>query len=124
MSDPANMRLHLLLALLLAGCTSSASVTRLNIFLISLSYQLKDSPGAPTQVNPGIADTFRSLSNDTSLEARAGYFGVCMKHSGGAWVCSRDASNLAKLLQPDQDPANLLWQIAIFKDTIVFYGFM
>lgn len=109
-------------SLLLAGCTSSTSVTRLNVYLISLSYHESHSPTAPSLVNPAIAETFISLSNNTSLEVRAGYFALCLRSSGNAWSCSRDATILAKRLQPDQDPANLIWQAASFKDTIIFYG--
>ena len=112
-------------ALLLAGCTSSASVTRLNVYLASLSYGSSDAPSAPSPlVNPGIAGTFESMSQNASLEVRAGYFALCARHSGSEWSCSGDAVDLMERFQPDQDPANLIWHAANFKDTIVFLGLM
>ncbi|KAI4193100.1 MAG: hypothetical protein LQ348_002971 [Seirophora lacunosa] len=110
-------------SLLLAGCTSSTSVTRLNIYLVSLSYHASDSPSAPPPlVNPSVADTFKSMAPNTSLEIRAGYFALCIKYSGSEWSCSGDVTSLVQRLEPDQDPANLIWHAANFKDTIVFYG--
>lgn len=75
-------------------------------------------------MNPSIVDSLKTISNDTSLEVRTGYFALCTRHSGRDWACSRDVSSLTKHLQASQDPANLVWQVENFKDTIVFYGLM
>lgn len=124
---PADDRCSIGIALLLAGCTSSQSLSRLNIYLVSLSYQINgDSPDAPHHplVNPSLAGSLKSMTNATSLEVRTGYFALCFRQSGEEWTCGDDPSTLTKQFHPDDDPFNLIWQTADFKDTIVFYGLM
>lgn len=54
------------------------------------------------------------------MEARVGYFGICINTDGGSWICSANASSLAVQLNPEQDPLNLIWVSDTFKDSIVF----
>jgi hypothetical protein len=49
-----------------------------------------------------------------------GYFGICINPDGGAWLCSNNATALATEVDVDQDPLNLIWLAAQFKDMIVF----
>lgn len=102
-------------------------MTLLNIYLVSLSYQdigdTQDAPYYPL-VNSGLADSFKSLTNSTSLETRIGYFALCFEQNGNGWTCGNDPLALMKHLHSGQDPANLVWQSAEFKDTTIFYGFM
>ena len=115
------------IGLLLSGCSTN-SPSNLNIYLISLSYQ--KSPMATsddfTIVNPHINTTFAALANDTQLEVRAGYFGICAKsgREQDLWLCDNDAGKIARQFQPQQDPLNLIWTAARFKNGIIFSGLM
>ncbi|KAI9779111.1 MAG: hypothetical protein M1816_003755 [Peltula sp. TS41687] len=109
----------ILLSFLLAGCSSSSPVIP-NIFLISLYYTQYPPTYNPAQVDPG---TFKGIANivgTAHLEARVGYFGICINPDGGAWLCSNNASSLAAQVSVDQDPLNLIWVASTFKDSIVF----
>ena len=64
------------------------------------------------------------MVNSTSLEVRAGYFALCVKYADGIWDCNSDVATLAARLEPADDPLNLIWQSAKFRDSIVFYGLM
>ena len=111
------------IALVLSGCTSS-STTPLSLYLTSLSYQSVSQSTSLEQVNPDLMKTFAALVNGSSLEVRAGYFGLCVRNGSGLWVCSGDSTGLARLFQPNQDPLNLIWVQAKFREGIVFSGLM
>lgn len=68
--------------------------------------------------------TFTGLVNGSSLEVRAGYFGLCVRYADRIWVCSSNSAGLAKQLQPYQDPLNLIWAQARFREGIIFSGLM
>ena len=110
-------------ALVLSGCTSS-STAQLGLYLTYLSYQSTQHSTSPVQVNPDLATTFTTLVNGSSLEVRAGYFGLCVRYENGIWLCSSDSAGLAREFQPYQDPLNLIWVQARFKEGIVFSGLM
>lgn len=110
-------------AVVLSACTSF-SATPLGLYLTYLSYQPVSHPGSPEQVNPKLVNTFAALVNGSSLEVRAGYFGLCVRYAGGIWVCSSDSAGLARQFQPYQDPLNLIWTQARFREGIVFSGLM
>jgi hypothetical protein len=107
-----------------------------NVYLLSLSYTNDTSPTShydSSQVNPNISSTFATLassssSSSSSLEIRVGYLGFCMPDSTGNWVCSRHASNLAKIINDSKpimdDPLNLIWIANNFQSRIVFDGLM
>ncbi len=107
------------LAFLLAGCSSSSPLIP-NIFLISLYYENYPPVYDPAQVNPGVTRAIANIAGQASLEARVGYFGICINPDGGAWLCSNNASSLAAQVTVDQDPLNLIWVASTFKDSIVF----
>ncbi|KAI9755554.1 MAG: hypothetical protein M1815_004868 [Lichina confinis] len=109
----------ILLSFLLAGCSSSSPLIP-NIFLISLYYENYPPIYDPAQVNPGVTRAIENLVGQASLEARVGYFGICINPDGGAWLCSNNASSLAAQVSIDQDPLNLIWVASTFKDSIVF----
>lgn len=106
-------------ALLLAGCSSSSPLIP-DIFLISLFYESYPPTYDPAQVNPGVSQALANLVGRAQLEARVGYFGICINPDGGAWLCSNNASSLAAQVAVDQDPLNLIWVASTFKDSIVF----
>ena len=110
-------------ALVLSACTSSTTAA-LGFYLTDLSYQPVSHPTSPEQVNPDLATTFAGLVNGSSLEVRAGYFGLCVRYAGEIWVCSSDSAGLARQFQPYQDPLNLIWVQANFREGIVFSGLM
>ncbi|KAI9845419.1 MAG: hypothetical protein M1837_004897 [Sclerophora amabilis] len=109
----------ILLSLLLAGCSSSSPLIP-NIFLISLFYESYPPVFDPAQVDPGVSAAIANVVGQAQLEARVGYFGICINPDGGAWLCSNNASSLAGQVSVDQDPLNLIWVAATFKDSIVF----
>ena len=110
-------------AILLSGCTSASS-TIPSIYLTSISYQNVTNKPASSQVNPAISKTFADLVNGTAMEVRTGYFGICVSYEGGIWLCNNNAAGLARQFQPNQDPLNLIWASAEFKDGIVFPGLL
>ena len=110
-------------ALVLSACTSSTATT-LGLYLTELSYQATPHSSPPEQVNPGLTSTFAALVNGSSLGVRAGYFGLCVQYAGGIWVCSSDSAGLARQFQPYQDPLNLIWTQAKFREGIIFCGLM
>jgi hypothetical protein len=106
-------------ALLLAGCSSS-SPTIPNIFLLSLYYEQYQPQPSSSQVDFGVHTAFSNIVGRAQLEARVGYFGICINPDGGAWLCSNNATSLADQVAVDQDPLNLVWLASQFKDMIVF----
>ncbi|KAI9676905.1 MAG: hypothetical protein M1817_006744 [Caeruleum heppii] len=109
----------ILLSLLLAGCSSSSPLIP-DIFLISLYYESYPPFYDPAQVDPGVTSAIANIVGGAQLEARVGYFGICINPDGGAWLCSNNASSLASQISVDQDPLNLIWVASTFKDSIVF----
>ncbi|KAL2053350.1 hypothetical protein ABVK25_006344 [Lepraria finkii] len=85
----------ILYSLVVAGCTSSSSSIP-SLYLVSLSYQQGTPIKSSSQVNPNLTATFNNLVNGTSLEVRTGYFGLCVTHAGGIWMCSSDSVGLAR----------------------------
>ncbi|KAI9757037.1 MAG: 26S proteasome regulatory subunit 6B [Chaenotheca gracillima] len=102
------------------GRCSSSSPLIPSIFLISLYYQSYPPVYDPAQVDPGVSAAVANIVGRAQLEARVGYFGICINPDGGAWLCSNNASSLAGQVSVDQDPLNLIWVASTFKDSIVF----
>ena len=77
-------------------------------------------------MNTNLTETFAVLAKDALLEARAGYFGICVLggNDQGQWRCGSDTAGIATQYQPQEDPLNLLWAITRFKNGIVFCGLM
>lgn len=67
-----------------------------------------------------MTQSIANLVGPASLEARVGYFGICISPGGGGWLCSNNASSLAAQINANQDPLNLIWVASTFKDSIVF----
>ncbi|CAG9941333.1 unnamed protein product [Clonostachys rosea f. rosea IK726] len=109
----------ILLSLLLAGCSSSSPLIP-DIFLLSLYYKEYEAVPDTAQVHYGVHTYMESLTRGAHLQARVGYFGICINPDGGSWLCSNNATALAKEVQVEQDPLNLIWLAAQFKDMIVF----
>lgn len=109
----------LVTALLLAGCSSSSPLIP-DIFLLSLYYQNYEAVPDTAQVNYRAKDAIATIAGSAHLQARVGYFGICINPDGGSWLCSNNATALAKEVSSDQDPLNLIWLAAQFKDMIVF----
>ena len=113
-----------LLALLLAGCSSSSPLIP-DIFLISLYYSSYPPAIDTAQVDPGVSAAIANIVGAAQLEVRVGYFGICISPNGGgggdgSFLCSNNASALAAQVTVDQDPLNLIWVASTFKDNIVF----
>lgn len=114
-----DLELLVCLALLLAGCSSSSPQIP-SIFLISLFYEKYPAIQDSAQVNPEITTSIVSLVSGAELEVRVGYFGICILRGGGSFICNANASALAGLLNPEEDPLNLVWVASTFKDAVVF----
>lgn len=106
-------------ALLLAGCSSSSPAIP-DIFLMSLYYQQYPPTPDTAQVDFGVHTAISNIVGNAILEARVGYFGICINPDGGSWLCSNNATALANQVSVDQDPLNLIWLASQFKDTVVF----
>lgn len=109
----------ILLSLLLAGCSSSSPLIP-DIFLLSLYYQKYTAIPDTAQVNYNFNQAISNIAGNARLQARVGYFGICVNADGGSWLCSNNATSLADQIAVDQDPLNLIWLAAQFKDMIVF----
>ncbi|KFA66919.1 hypothetical protein S40285_02302 [Stachybotrys chlorohalonatus IBT 40285] len=109
----------ILLSLLLAGCSSSSPLIP-DIFLLSLYYQDYEAIPDTAQVDYNVHVAIGNIAGDAHLQARVGYFGICINPDGGSWLCSNNATALANEVSVDQDPLNLIWLAAQFKDMIVF----
>lgn len=106
-------------ALLLAGCSSSSPLIP-DIFLLSLYYQDYTAVPDTAQVDYQAYTAVSNIAGTAHLQARVGYFGICINPDGGAWLCSNNATALAQEVSVDQDPLNLIWLASQFKDMIVF----
>ncbi|KAK4462557.1 Ca2+ regulator and membrane fusion protein Fig1-domain-containing protein [Cladorrhinum samala] len=109
----------ILLSLLLAGCSSSSPLIP-SIFLLSIYYEPYEAVPSTSQVNYNGYSLIGNIVGDTKLQARVGFFGICVSPEGGSWLCSNNATSLADRIQVDQDPLNLIWLASQFKDMIVF----
>lgn len=106
-------------ALLLAGCSSSSPLIP-DIFLLSLYYQRYTAVPDTAQVDYNVNNAIANIVGDARLQARVGFFGICVSPDGGSWLCSNNATTLANEVSVDQDPLNLIWLASQFKDMIVF----
>jgi hypothetical protein len=106
-------------ALLLAGCSSSSPFIP-GIFLISLYYQSYTPVPSTAQADFNVHTAIANIVGKAHLEARVGFFGICINVDGGSWLCSNNATALANQVTVDQDPLNLIWLASQFKDMIVF----
>lgn len=106
-------------ALLLAGCSSSSPQIP-SIFLISMYYEKYQPLFNPAQVDPGVVTATSNIVGGAEMEVRVGYFGICVQPDGGSYICNSNATALAEIVTVDQDPLNLIWVAATFKDAVVF----
>jgi hypothetical protein len=106
-------------ALLLAGCSSSSPLIP-DIFLISLYYEHYTAVPDTAQVDYNVNTAISNIVGSARLQARVGYFGICVNPDGGSWLCTNNATALANEVSVDQDPLNLIWLASQFKDMIVF----
>jgi hypothetical protein len=109
----------ILLSLLLAGCSSSSPLIP-DIYLLSLYYEGSEPTPDTAQAAYQSYNAIANIAGDAHLQARVGYFGICVNPDGGSWLCSNNATALANEISVDQDPLNLIWLAAQFKDMIVF----
>ncbi|KAI1249271.1 hypothetical protein MGN70_008883 [Eutypa lata] len=109
----------ILLSLLLAGCSSSSPLIP-DIYLLSLYYESYTAVPDTSQVDYNVNEAIKNIVGDAHLQARVGYFGICVSPDGGGWLCSNNATALANEISVDQDPLNLVWLASQFKDMIVF----
>jgi hypothetical protein len=91
-----------------------------DIFLLSLYYESYEAVPDTAQVDYNVHTAIANIAGDAHLQARVGYFGICVNPDGGSWLCSNNATALANEVSVDQDPLNLIWLAAQFKDMIVF----
>ncbi|OJD14422.1 hypothetical protein AJ78_05223 [Emergomyces pasteurianus Ep9510] len=109
----------ILLSLLLAGCSSSSPQIP-TIFLISLFYEKYTPVFDSAIVAPSVNTAMTNIVGGAQVEVRVGYFGICIQPTGGAFICNSNATALADILQSEDDPLNLVWVAATFKDAVVF----
>lgn len=118
-SPQAHTWLTISSALLLAGCSSSSPLIP-DIFLLSLYYKSYEATPDTAQVDYNVHTAIQNIAGKAQLQARVGYFGICVNPDGGSWLCSNNATTLAGRVSVDQDPLNLIWLASQFKDMIVF----
>jgi hypothetical protein len=114
------------IGLLLAGCSSAASVFP-HIYIMSLSYQrLPPHSGISSVANENLASTLAELARNATIEVRTGFFKLCVSHphAAGGWKCGSNATALSLEYGAGEDPLNLIATSSIFSSKIVFYGFV
>ena len=72
------------------------------------------------QVDYNVNNAIANIVGGAHLQARVGFFGICVSPDGGSWLCSNNATTLANEVSFEQDPLNLIWLASQFKDMIVF----
>ena len=108
-------------AISLAGCSSYSTMT--NVYILGLSY----TDSIPTNLNPvqqTLSDTLKNFRNNTELEVRIGYFGLCVRQRGIIWLCSSDYGGLTQQIGAENDPLDLIGLAAKFKDDVIFSGLL
>lgn len=90
------------------------------IFLLSIYYEHYTAVPDTSQVDYNVNTAIANIAGSAHLEARVGYFGICVNPDGGSWLCSNNATSLVTQVTVDQDPLNLIWLASQFKDMIVF----
>lgn len=90
------------------------------IFLLSIYYEHYTAVPNTAQVDYNVNTAIANIAGSAHLEARVGYFGICVNPDGGSWLCSNNATSLVTQVTVDQDPLNLIWLASQFKDMIVF----
>lgn len=88
--------------------------------MISLYYRDYTPRPDTAQVNYAAFSQIASIAGEARLQARVGYFGICINPDGGSWLCSNNATALAQEVSVDQDPLNLIWLASQFRDMVVF----
>ena len=106
------------------------NVTQLTNMLVDESVTIGTSAAAPdifvnapfswTSGNGLTLQAIGNIVGNARLQARVGYFGICINPDGGSWLCSNNATALANEVSVDQDPLNLIWLASQFKDMVVF----
>ncbi len=91
-----------------------------DIFLLSIYYEHYTAVPDTAQVDYNVNTAISNIVGGAHLQARVGYFGICVNPDGGSWLCSNNATALANEVSVDQDPLNLIWLASQFKDMIVF----
>jgi hypothetical protein len=114
-------------ALLLAGCTSAASIFP-SIYLMSLAYNPGSRPPENTMSlsNEALPALLRNISANASMEVRSGFFKICVSRAPtrNTWDCSSDSAQLSAKYGAVEDPLNLISLSTNFRSHIVFYGFI
>jgi hypothetical protein len=87
---------------------------------MSLYYQSYPPEPSTAQTDFNVHNAIANIVGSARLQARVGYFGICINPDGGSWLCSNNATALADQVSVDQDPLNLIWLASQFKDMIVF----
>ena len=88
--------------------------------MLSLYYEHYTAVPSTSQVDYNVNSAISNIVGSAHMQARVGYFGICVNPDGGSWLCSNNATALANEVSVDQDPLNLIWLASQFKDMIVF----
>lgn len=91
-----------------------------SIYLMSIWYESGDRVFNPALSDPEAIRKLQNIAGTAQLEARVGYFGVCVNADGGSWLCSANASSLATQIGAEDDPLNIIWVADTFRSNIVF----
>jgi hypothetical protein len=102
--------------LLLAGCTSSNSLTRL-IYVASWTYQPIAQANSPSGVLNSTALT------GVNLHVRVGYFGICAQ-STGKFFCSSSISTLQLVQELREDPLSILSIADRYRNDVIYPGLL
>ncbi|KAL4803334.1 hypothetical protein BDV18DRAFT_162899 [Aspergillus unguis] len=115
----------IMLSLLLASCSSHRMRS---VYLLELSYNDNLEHKEPAAANPLFYSLVGNISSTGDLAVRIGYFGICIATTSGSdtgsWTCRANATDLVLLVQPSQDPLNLLAIADNFRDKVIVSAMM
>ncbi|KAK9479617.1 Ca2+ regulator and membrane fusion protein Fig1-domain-containing protein [Lipomyces japonicus] len=110
-----------IMALLLAGCSSSSGIMP-NIYLLNIGYNdgIVYATSSSSIVNSNLPQVLGNFVGKTNFEVRIGYFALCTHVPPESWLCSPNATTLAERLAAVEDPLNILNVAETFRQKIVF----
>ncbi|KAF2756301.1 hypothetical protein EJ05DRAFT_96853 [Pseudovirgaria hyperparasitica] len=109
-----------LLSVLLAGCSSYATMTA--IYPLSISYRNVSGNEAFSPSAQNLSATLASFKGNAMMEVRIGYFGMCARQQNRIWVCGVDGQGIKDQIGAENDPLDLIDTATSFKDDVLFSG--
>lgn len=93
------------------------------MYILSLTYEPSTAP-VDRLLASNVSSALSNAAQNVQLEARAGYFGLCIRQQVDLWLCATNVRSLTALLPNEGDPLNIVGIVREFKDGVVFSGLL